>query len=79
MRLKQIPQNKKPKINPRQMAFTKSEVAAKRSYPLSEVRSSSQKCQAAIAQEQRRGATLLPRPGAIAGRSYPPPEARGGG
>ena len=45
MRLKQIPQNKKPKINPRQMAFTKSEVAAKRSYPATEVRGGSREDQ----------------------------------
>ena len=36
-------------------------------------------CQAATAQVQQRGATQLPRPGAAAGRSYPHPEARGGG
>ena len=64
---------------------------AKRSYPTSEVRDSSQECQAATAQEPLRGATQVqgqgwrpggatprPRTGA-AGRSHPMPEARGGG
>ena len=41
-------------------------------------RGSSQECQAATAQEQPRGATPRPRSGAVAGRSYPPPEARAG-
>ena len=36
-------------------------------------------CDAATAQERPRGATPRPRPGAAAGRSYPTPEARGGG
>ena len=36
-------------------------------------------CQAATAQVQQRGAIPLPRSGAAAGRSYPMPEARGGG
>ena len=69
--------------------------AARRSYPTSEVRGSSQECQAATVQERSRGATscprsgaaagrsyptpLRPRPGATAGRSNPTPEARGGG
>ena len=53
--------------------------AAKRSYPKSEVRGSSQECQAATAQEQQRGAIPRPRPGAADGRSHPTPEARGGG
>ena len=45
-----------------------------------EVRGSgSQECQAATAQEQLRGATPHPRSGAVAGRSYPMPEARGSG
>ena len=65
---------------------------AKRSYPTSEIRGSGQKCRAATAQEWPRRATLSPRsgvaagrsyphlrPGAAAGRSYPMPEARGGG
>ena len=37
--------------------------AAKRSYPMSEVRGSGQECQAATAQEQPRGATHRLRPG----------------
>ena len=44
---------------------------AERSYPASEVRVSSQECQAATAQEQPRGAMPLQRPGAEAWRSYP--------
>ena len=44
---------------------------AKRSYPTSEVRGSSLECQAALAQEQPRGATLHPRSGAVARRSHP--------
>ena len=54
-------------------------VAAKSSCPTSEVRGSGGECQAAMAQEQQRGATPHPRPGAAARRSYPTPEARGGG
>ena len=46
---------------------------------MSEVRGSSQECQAATAEEQLRGATPLPRSGSVNGRSYPRPEARGGG
>ena len=38
---------------------------------MSEVKGSGLECQAAIAQEQRRGATLCPRSGAAAERSYP--------
>ena len=51
--------------------------AAKRSYPTSEVRGSGRECQAAMAQERPRGATLSPRSGTAAGRSHPMPEARG--
>ena len=51
---------------------------AKRSYPTSEVRGSSQECQAAIAQEEPRGTTPQLRSGA-AWRSNPMPEARGSG
>ena len=40
---------------------------------------SGRECQAATTQEQTRGATLLLRPGAVATRSNPTPEARGGG
>ena len=46
--------------------------AAKRSYPMSEVRGSGLECQAAMAQEQPRGATPHPRSGAA-------PKARGSG
>ena len=53
--------------------------AAKRSYPMSEVKGSSLECQAVTAQEWLRGATPCPRPGVVAGRSNPMPEARGGG
>ena len=49
-----------------------------RSYPTSEVRGSGQECQAATAQERPRGATPRPRPGAVAGRTHPTPEVRGG-
>ena len=59
---------------------------------MSEVRGSGRECQAETVQERPRGATQVqgqgrqpggatphPRPGAVAGRSYPTPEARGGG
>ena len=51
---------------------------------MSEVRGRSRECQAATAQERPRGATPRPRPetaprGAVAERSHPTPEARGGG
>ena len=45
--------------------------AAKRSYPTLEVRGSSRECQAAMAQDCPRGATLHPRSGVVAGRSQP--------
>ena len=45
--------------------------AAERSYPASEIRGGGGECQAAIAQEQPRGPTPRPTPGAAAGRSYP--------
>ena len=70
----------------------RSGAAAGKSYPMSEVKGGSQEelshiqgqgsgreCQAATTQEQTRGATLLLRPGAVATRSNPTPEARGGG
>ena len=50
--------------------------AGERSYPISEVRGSGLECQAAMAQERPRGATLCPRSGAAAGRSYPASEVR---
>ena len=66
--------------------------AAKRSYPTSEVKGSGQECQAETVQERQRratqvqgqgrrsgGATPRPRLGMAAERSYPMPEARGGG
>ena len=46
---------------------------------MSEVRGSGRECQAATAQERPRGATPRPRPGAVAGRTYPTPEVRGRG
>ena len=49
---------------------------AERSYPRSEVRGGGLECQAATAQEPRRGATLCPR-SAAAGRRHLTPEARG--
>ena len=52
---------------------------AERSYPAPKVRGCSRECQAATAQEEPRGATPRPRPGAAAGRSYPQPETRGSG
>ena len=52
--------------------------AGERSYPISEVRGSGLECQAAMAQERPRGATLCPRSGAAAGRSHLAPEAKGG-
>ena len=42
-----------------------------------EVRDSGRECQAAIAQEQPREATPHPRSGAVVGRTYPTPKARG--
>ena len=65
---------------------------AGRSYPTSEVQGGGQEHQAVMSQEQPRGATPCPRPGAaakrsyptaprlgaVAGRTYPPPKARGG-
>ena len=70
-------------------------VAAKRSYPTSEIRGSGRECQAETAQERPRratqvqgqgrwlgGATPHPRSGdkgIAAGRSYPTPQAREGG
>ena len=45
---------------------------------MSKVRGSSLECQAAKAQEQRKGATLHPRSGAAAERSYPASEFSGG-
>ena len=48
--------------------------AAERSYPRSEVRVSSLECQAAMAPERPRGATLRLRSGAAADRSYPASE-----
>ena len=51
---------------------------AKKSYPMSEVRGSAREYQDVTVQERQRGATPRLRSGAVAGRSYPPPEARGG-
>ena len=53
-------------------------MVAKRSYTTSKVRASGRVCQAATEQEQPRRATPHPRPGAVAGKSNPTPEARGG-
>ena len=47
--------------------------------PTSEVRGSAQECQAAMAQEQLRRPTPRPRPGVATGKTYPMPEAKGGG
>ena len=54
-------------------------VAAKRSYPTSEVRGGSREYQTATAQERPRGATPRPRSGGTAERSYPASEVRGSG
>ena len=51
-------------------------MAAKKSYPTSEVRGSGRECQAATAQEQPRGASPRLRPGATAKRSHLVSEAR---
>ena len=51
---------------------------AERSHATSEVRGSSQECQAAMAQERPRGATPSPRLRGTVERSHPEPEARGG-
>ena len=53
-------------------------MAAKRSYPTSEVRGSGREYQTATAQERRRGATPRPRSGGAAERRYPASEVRGG-
>ena len=42
-------------------------------------RGSGWECQAAMVQEQPKGATPRPRPGAVARRSYPTSKVRGGG
>ena len=55
----------------------RSEAAAERSYPTSEVRGGGQECQAVMAQERQGGATPCPRSGVAARRSYPMPDARG--
>ena len=60
------------------MAATSTLVMAELSYPMSEVRGSSQECQAAMAQERPRGATPSPRLRGTVERSHPEPEARGG-
>ena len=59
-----------------QAAVTGALSAAERSYPTSEVRGSGRECQAVMAQERPRGATLHLRPGAVTLRSHPEPEAR---
>ena len=48
-------------------------MAAKRSYPTSEVRGSGREYETATEQERPRGATLRRRPGALAGRTNPTP------
>ena len=52
--------------------------AAKRSYPISEVRGSSREHKTATVQERPRGATPRPRSGRAAERRYPESEVRGG-
>ncbi|XFG11492.1 hypothetical protein AB1E19_015116 [Capra hircus] len=52
--------------------------AAERSYPTSEVRERGLECQAVMAQERPRGATLRPRSGAAAGRRHPTSEVSSG-
>ena len=52
-------------------------MAAKRSYPTSEVRGSGREYQTATAQERPRGATPRPRSGRAAERRYPESEVRG--
>ena len=59
-----------------QVAATSAHSAAERSYPTSKVRGSGLECQAAMAQERQRGATLCPRSGA-AGRSQLMPKPKG--
>ena len=53
--------------------------AAERSYPTPKVRGCDREHQAAMAQEQPRGAIPRPRSGAAAERSYPTSEVRGDG
>ena len=60
------------------IAASVSELATRRRNPESKVRGSGLECQAATAQEQPRGATLCPRSGAAAERSYPVSEVSGG-
>ena len=52
--------------------------AAKRSYPMSEVKGSGRECQTATAQELPRGTTPRLRSGGAAERRYPASEVRGG-
>ena len=52
--------------------------AAKRSYPISEVRGSSREHKTATVQERPRGTTPRPRSGRAAERRYPESEVRGG-
>ena len=66
------------KLGKEYIAATSALSAAWRSYPTSEVRGSSQECQAAMAQEQPREVTPRPRSRATAERSYPASEARDG-
>ena len=54
-----------------------SALSAAESYPTSEVRDSSQECLAVTVQERPEGATLHPRSGAVAERSYPASEVSG--
>ena len=53
-------------------------MAAKRSYPTSEVRGSGGEYQTATAEEQWRGASPRPRSGGAAEMRYPASEVRGG-
>ena len=53
-------------------------LTAAESYPTSEVMDSGPECQAATAQEWPGGATLCPRSGAVAERSYPTSKVSGG-
>ena len=58
-------------------SLPRSGMAAKRSYPLSEVRGGGRECQATMAQEHLRGSTPYLRSGVAARRSYPTSEVRG--
>ena len=61
-----------------QAVVAASALSAAKSYPTSKVRDSSLECQAVMAQERPRGATLCLRSVTATGRRHPASEIRGG-